>query len=256
MATPHVAGAAALYLEYAPGSTPAQVETALKQFSAVGRITGLPAGTVNNLLQVNFGTVPALPAPGVPTLSSPANLATNVAIAPTLSWAAATAATSYNLQVSTSSTLATPLIDLANITTTSRAISGLANSTTYYWRVSATNSIGTSAWSAIRSFTTAAPLAVPAAPTLRSPAVNATNVSRTPALSWNAATRATTYEVQVSTDPNFQISIAFGRAGLTTRSVTVSPQLSATTVFYWRVRGANTTGPGAWSAARSFTTRL
>ncbi|MFN5375923.1 MAG: S8 family peptidase, partial [Chitinophagaceae bacterium] len=79
MATPHVAGAAALYLEYAPGSTPAQVETALKQFSAVGRITGLPSGTVNNLLQVNFGTVPALPAPGVPTLSSPANLATNVA---------------------------------------------------------------------------------------------------------------------------------------------------------------------------------
>lgn len=255
MATPHVAGAAALYLEYAPGSTPAQVETALKQFSAVGRITGLPAGTVNNLLQINFGTVPTLPAPSVPVLSSPANAATNQSVAPTLSWAAATAATSYNLEYSTSSTFAANVNSITGITTTSRAISGLANSTTYYWRVSATNATGTSAWSAARSFTTTAPLAVPAAPTLRSPAANATNVTRTPALSWNAATRATTYEVQVSTSNTFA-TITFGRTGLTARNITVSPQLGATTVYYWRVRGVNTTGPGAWSAVRSFTTRL
>ncbi|MFM1795176.1 MAG: hypothetical protein RL642_1561 [Bacteroidota bacterium] len=255
MASPHVAGAAALYLEYAPGSTPAQVEAALKQYSAVGRITGLPAGTVNNLLQINFGTVPSLPAPAVPTLSSPANAATNVSVAPTLSWVAATAATSYNLEYSTSSTFASNVTSITGITATSRAISGLANSTTYYWRVSSTNSTGTSAWSAQRSFTTAAPLAVPTAPTLRSPAANATNVSRTPALSWNAATRATTYEVQVSTDPNFSV-ITFGRAGLTARTITVSPQLGSRVVYYWRVRGANTSGPGPWSASRTFTTRL
>ena len=255
MASPHVAGAAALYLEYVPTSTPAQVEAALKQYAAVGRISGHLGGAPNNLLQINFGTVPPLPAPSVPLLSSPGNAATNVSIAPTLSWAAATAATTYNLQVSTSSTLATPLIDLANITTTSRAISGLANSTTYYWRVSATNSIGTSAWSAIRSFTTAAPLAVPAAPTLRSPAANATNVTRTPTMSWNAATRATTYEIEISTTSDFA-TVVFGRSGMTTRSVSVSPTLGSRIVYYWRVRGANTSGPGAWSAARSFTTRL
>ena len=255
MATPHVTGAAALYLEYAPGATPAQVETALKQFSAVGRITGLPAGTVNNLLQINFGTVPSLPAPSVPVLSSPANAATNQSVAPTLAWTAATAATSYNLEYSTSSTFASNVITITGITTTSRAISGLANSTTYYWRVSATNSTGTSAYSAQRSFTTAAPLAVPAAPTLRSPAANATNVSRSAALSWNAATRATTYEVQVSTSNTFA-TITFGRTGLTARNVTVSPQLGSRVVYYWRVRGVNTTGPGAWSAVRSFTTRL
>ena len=255
MATPHVAGAAVLYLEYAPGATPAQVETALKQFSAVGRITGLPAGTVNNLLQINFGTAPSLPAPSVPALSSPANAVTNQTLAPTLTWAAATAATSYNLEYSTSSTFASNVITITGITATSRAISGLTSSTTYYWRVSATNSTGTSAYSTQRSFTTAAPLAVPTAPTLRSPAANATNVTRTPALSWNAATRATTYEVQVSTDANFSV-ITFGRTGLTARNVTVSPQLGSRVVYYWRVRGVNTTGPGTWSAARSFTTRL
>lgn len=255
MATPHVTGAAALYLEYAPGSTPAQVEAGLKQYAAVGRITGLPAGTVNNLLQINFGTVPSLPAPSVPTLSAPTNGATNQSLTPTLSWVAATAATTYNLQVSTSNTFATNIVDLTGLATTSRAISGLANSTTYYWRVSSTNTTGTSAWSAIRSFTTAAPLAVPTAPTLRSPAANATNVSRTPALSWNAATRATTYEVQVSTSNTFA-TITFGRTGLTARNVTVTPQLGSRVVYYWRVRGANTSGPGPWSAVRSFTTRL
>ncbi len=256
MASPHVAGAAALFLEYAPGSTPSQVEAGLKQFAAVGRITGLPTGTANNLLQINFGTVPSLPAPSVPTLSSPTNGATNQSLTPTLTWLAATAATSYNLQVSTASNFSSPLINATGITTTSRAISGLANSTTYYWRVSSTNTTSTSAWSAVRSFTTAAPLAVPTAPTLRSPAANATNVSRTPALSWNAATRATTYEVQVSTDPSFNTSIAFGRSGLTARNITVTPQLGSRVLYYWRVRGANTTGPGTWSTVRSFTTVL
>jgi hypothetical protein len=89
---------------------------------------------------------------------------------------------------------------------------------------------------------------------LRSPAANATNVSRTPALSWNTATRATTYEVQVSTSNTFA-TITFGMTGLTARNVTVSPQLGSRVVYYWRVRAANTSGPGPWSDVRSFTTR-
>lgn len=255
MATPHVAGAAALYLEYAPGSTPAQVEAGLKQFSAVGRITGLPAGTVNNLLQINFGTVPSLPAPSVPTLSAPANAATNVSVAPTLSWTAATAATSYNLEYSTSSTFASNVTTITGITATSRAISGLANSTTYYWRVSATNSTGTSPASTVRSFTTVAPLAIPVAPTLSAPANAATNVTRTPTMSWNAVTGAATYEIQISTTNTFA-TVAFGRTGLTARSIRVTPQLGSVTAYFWRVRAVNAAGTGPWSTVRSFTTRL
>ncbi len=256
MASPHVAGAAALFLEYAPGSTPSQVEAGLKQFAAVGRITGLPTGTANNLLQINFGTVPSLPAPSVPTLSSPANAATNQSLTPTLTWLAATAATTYNLQVSTASNFASPFINATGITTTSRAISGLANSTTYYWRVSSTNTTSTSAWSAVRSFTTAAPLAIPVAPTLSSPANLATNVSRTPTMSWNAVTGAATYEIQISTDAIGFSTLAFGRTGLTARSIRVSPQLGSRTVYYWKVRAVNAAGTGPWSTVRSFTTRL
>jgi subtilisin family serine protease len=254
MASPHVAGAAALYLEYSPGATTAQVQTALKSFAAVSRISGVPAGTVNELLQINFGTVPPLPAPAVPALSSPAANATGQSLTPTLSWAAATAATSYNLQVSTSSTFATTLVNLTGLTATSRALSGLANSTVYYWRVSATNSVGTSAWSTARSFTTTAPLALPATPTLTSPANNATNQLTATRLSWGTAARAATYEVQVSISSTFTTT-SFSRTGLTVRNVTVSPALAARTVYYWRVRAVNATGAGAWSAARQYTTR-
>ncbi|MEY3351211.1 MAG: hypothetical protein RIQ50_1322, partial [Bacteroidota bacterium] len=259
MATPHVAGAAALFLEYAPTSTPAQVEAGLKQFGAVGRLSGIPAGTTNNLLQINFGTIPPLPAPGVPTLSSPAANATNVSIAPTLSWLASTAASTYNLQVSTSSNLdAGPYVaNLTGLTATSRALSGLSNSTVYYWRVSATNSVGTSAWSATRSFTTVAPPGVPTAPALSSPAINATNVTRTPRLSWGTSTNATTYDVEVANNSSFAAgTVVFTRTGLTARNVTVSPALGALTTYYWRVRGKNSAGvTGAWSTFRTFRTR-
>jgi subtilisin family serine protease len=254
MASPHVAGAAALYLEYSPGATTSQVQTALKSFAAVNRISGVPAGTVNELLQINFGTVPPLPAPIVPVLSSPAANATGQSLTPTLSWTASMGAVTYNLQVSTSSTFATTLLNLTNLTSTSRALSGLANSTVYYWRVSATNTVGTSAWSAVRSFTTVAPLALPAAPVLSAPANNATNQLTATRLSWGAAARATTYEVQVSLANTFATT-AFSRNGLTARNVTISPALAARTTYYWRVRAVNSAGAGAWSATRQYTTR-
>jgi subtilisin family serine protease len=254
MASPHVAGAAALYLEYSPGATTAQVQTALKSFAALNRISGVPSGTVNELLQINFGVVPPVLPPAAPVLSSPLANATGQSLTPTLSWTASSGAVTYNLQVSTSSTFATTLLDLTGLTTTTRTLSGLTNSTVYYWRVSATNTAGTSAWSATRSFTTAAPLALPAAPTLSSPANNATNQLTATRLSWNAAARATTYEVQVSLSNTFATT-AFSRTGLTARNVTVSPALAARTIYYWRVRAVNATGAGAWSATRQYTTR-
>jgi hypothetical protein len=42
------------------------------------------------------------------------------------------------------------------VTTLSTAVTGLTPSTVYYWRVNATNTGGTSAFSGTRSFTTAA----------------------------------------------------------------------------------------------------
>jgi aqualysin 1 len=50
MATPHVAGAAALYLEYAPNATPGAVKAAMLNNATVDRMWGLGAGSPNLLL--------------------------------------------------------------------------------------------------------------------------------------------------------------------------------------------------------------
>jgi Subtilisin-like serine proteases len=60
MATPHVTGAAALYLEAHPGATPSEVSAALLAGTTSNVITGLPGGTANRLL---FTGDPSTPTP-------------------------------------------------------------------------------------------------------------------------------------------------------------------------------------------------
>ncbi|MEA2765177.1 MAG: hypothetical protein QOK07_1581, partial [Gemmatimonadaceae bacterium] len=72
MATPHVAGAAALYSSANPTATPAQVATALTSNATPNVITGVPAGTVNLLLYTAFignGAPPPPPPPPALTAS-------------------------------------------------------------------------------------------------------------------------------------------------------------------------------------------
>ncbi|WP_010232507.1 fibronectin type III domain-containing protein, partial [Gillisia marina] len=80
--------------------------------------------------------------------------ATDVALSPSLSWNAASGADSYKVQVSTTSDFSSTLVNQSNITGTSTSVSGLDDGTTYYWRALATNAVGDSNWSAVRSFTT------------------------------------------------------------------------------------------------------
>ncbi|QNE75166.1 S8 family serine peptidase [Streptomyces finlayi] len=57
MASPHVAGAAALYLAANPGQTPAQVSAGLVAASSTGVVTNPGTGSPNRLLNVGSGTV-------------------------------------------------------------------------------------------------------------------------------------------------------------------------------------------------------
>ena len=102
MSAPHVTGAAALYLEAHPGSTPAQVQSGLIAAASLNKISGVPAGTANRLLYALIAGGP--PPPAAPVLSSPANGATGVSTSPTLSWNASSGASTYEFQLSTSST--------------------------------------------------------------------------------------------------------------------------------------------------------
>jgi subtilisin family serine protease len=77
MATPHVAGAAALYLQGNPGASPATVAQAILSSTTGGVLTGLVNGSVNRLLRVNGAggtytpTEPPPPPPPSSTNSAP-----------------------------------------------------------------------------------------------------------------------------------------------------------------------------------------
>ncbi|MBK0403045.1 T9SS type A sorting domain-containing protein [Adhaeribacter sp. BT258] len=197
----------------------------------------------------SFTTVPPIPA--APVLAAPADMATGIAIAPTLSWNATAHAATYQMQLSTTPDFLTTVSNVSNLTTLNTSVSGLAFSTQYFWRVRATNITGTSPWSVVRSFTTI-PIPIPAAPALSSPSNGATGVAFSPTLSWNAVTYAETYQMQLSATSDFLSPVA-DVSNLTTLNTMVSA-LAYSTQYFWRVRASNTSGAGSWSAVRSFTT--
>ncbi|MBN1893213.1 hypothetical protein JW906_01910, partial [bacterium] len=104
-----------------------------------------PGGTSGWSDDWHFTTV--VSPPPVPTLLSPSNGAMGVATGPTLSWNSMSGASSYGLQVSTDSIFTSLVSDQSEIIATSQQVSGLSEGTTYYWRVNATGSGGTSDWS-------------------------------------------------------------------------------------------------------------
>jgi len=202
-------------------------------------------------------------APAVPVLSSPADGALDVALPADLAWQASPGAQSYSVQVSTASDFSVLVADLSGIGTTSTSIAGLSASTAYFWRVSATNKWGTSAFSAPFGFTTAGAAPPPppppppagnppAPPVLSSPADGAIDVSTAPTLSWLASTGATAYRLQVATTSDFAATVV-DLSGIVATSAGISG-LSNSTLYFWRVSASNADGSSAFSAPFSFTT--
>ncbi|MBZ0204311.1 MAG: T9SS type A sorting domain-containing protein [Ignavibacteria bacterium] len=95
--------------------------------------------------------------------------------------------------------------------------------------------------------------AIPAAPTLVSPSDGATGVSVTPLLDWSTVTSASTYGVQVSTNPNFT-AILINQSGLTSSQYSVPGGLNNNTTYFWRATAANGLGTSPFSTIRFFTT--
>ena len=179
--------------------------------------------------------------PPRPTLSSPADAATDQSTTLTLSWSASTGATSYRVQVSTSSTFGTTAYDASGISTTSTAVTpALSGGTVYYWRANATNANGTSDYSAIRSFTTI--FAIPSPPTnLAVGSINTTGATFT----WTASAGATSYNLQVSTASTFATKVV-DATGISTTSYATTA-LSGNTTYYWQASATNGAGTSSWA---------
>jgi hypothetical protein len=213
-----------------------------------------PSGTSQWSTQYYFTTQDAPPA--IPVLVSPLNGATNVSLTPTLNWNPVSNAGFYRLQVSTSNTFSSTVIDVTGLVNAGYAIQpgALVNGQQYYWRVNATNTGGTSDWSTVWSFTTI--VAPPVAPNLVLPVNGATGVSTQPTMDWSDVSGAASYHLQISFNNSFS-ALALDQSGITASQYAVAAGiLSGTTQYFWRVSAVNVGGEGPWSAVWNFTTTI
>lgn len=93
--------------------------------------------------------------PAVPVLITPVDSALNVTLVPTFVWGTSFGAVSYTLQVSLNNSFSNFVYNQSGITGTNQLVAGLGSNKVHYWRVNAVNDNGTSAWSSVRSFTSA-----------------------------------------------------------------------------------------------------
>ena len=211
-------------------------------FSVTGLTTGTTyyfrtrsyngTGTSSNSNVKTVLTVPANPTSTAATILTETSFTAN--------WTASLSASTYYIDVSTDPSFGSFVgvysnNNVGNVTTL--PVTGLSTGTTYYYRVRANNASGTSGNSGNISV-----LTKPAAPV----ASAATTITTTGfGANWAAATGASTYYLDVSTDPAFG-SFVTGYNDKDVGNVVTYPVTSLTpsTTYYYRVRASNPTGTG------------
>ena len=160
---------------------------------------------------------------------------------PKLTWSAVSGAASYRVYRSESRGTGYSL--LGTTTSTSYVNTGAAVGKTYYYRVKAVNSAGTSAYSNIVSGRAKA--AIPAAPRVT---IGNSSASGKPQLTWAAVDGAAKYEIYRST----QQSTGFTLLGTTTSTNYVNTGAAVGKTYYYKVRALNVDGAaGAYSSTVS-----
>ncbi len=161
-----------------------------------------------------------------------------------LAWTASAGATTYTVYRSTSAT--GTFSSIGTPSGISYSDSGLTPSTAYYYYVTATNSVGTSAASSTVTATTLA-LPIPAAPTgLTATPASSTSIT----LAWTASTNATSYTVSRSTSATG----IFAAVGTPSTTGYTDTDLTAATTYYYYVTATDTAGTSPASSTVSATT--
>jgi subtilisin family serine protease len=243
-ATPYAAGFAALIKSKFPTYTPAQVAALMKSTAIDVETAGWDKeagyGMINLQAALNAGGT----APAVPTLVSPTNGSSTSDLTPTFDWNDASGATSYTIQIDNTSNFSSPEYTNSPTVSTYTPAANLAVGT-WYWRVLATNTYGSSAyttgWSVILGN-------APAAPTLLLPANGSSTTDQTPTFDWSDASGATSYTIQVDNNSDFSTPEATNSP--TTSTYTPGANLAYGT-YYWRVLATNAFGSSAYTASWS-----
>jgi hypothetical protein len=195
-------------------------------------------GTLNSDYCGEASATTLPPPPTAPTLKSPASGAIVPSRTPRLEWNASAGATGYGLQVATSSSFTTLLIDETGITDLyyDIAAAALQWNKTYYWRVNARNSFdSTSGWSGYRYFRTAVGPPPNAPGSLIATPVSSSRID----ITWrDNSSDETGFKIERRTGFGSYLQIATVGAGITGYS---NSGLSASTIYYYRVRAYKAT---------------
>tara|TARA_R110002096_G_scaffold28336_20_gene85982 strand:+ start:69 stop:1436 length:1368 start_codon:yes stop_codon:yes gene_type:complete len=127
------------------------ISTTFKHPNLISRITSMFSLTIAMVLLIS---TTAFAQPTIPSLSLPDSAAVNQPHKLVLIWNASENADTYRLQVSDTSSFSTTVYDQSQLTDTSQFVEVMDFSTSYYWRVSATNGSGTSEFSTQSRFAT------------------------------------------------------------------------------------------------------
>lgn len=234
--------------------------------SRVGEWYSARYGTAGQRPRLIITTKTGSPPPA-PSLSAPIGASLEPAAAATFRFSFGAPITSWDLDVSTVSTFASTVWaprgqagSITGGTSVAAAYGGpaLNRGTTYYWRARGTNATGTGSWSATGSFSIR-PLAPPGAPTLQAPTGG--GVSLTPTMRFTFPSAITSWDLDVSTVDTFASTVWAPRTqtGSITGGTSVGVPYGGTAlapggIYFWRARGTNADGVGAWSATGTFTT--
>ncbi|ROR90441.1 Ig-like domain repeat protein [Nocardioides aurantiacus] len=158
---------------------------------------------------------------------------TTVQQIPVLSWTRVEGASSYDVQVSTSSDLSSPLVNTSTTNAAYVPTTQLPGDTDIFWQVRARfSTTSTSDWVQASFRRGALDRPVPVGPSdgtdLQPPVDPAT-------FTWSAVPGATGYDVQVGTDPQFTDPALYATRSVRSTSLTDTTQQAPGT-YYWRVR--------------------
>jgi len=185
-----------------------------------------------------------------PMLSLPGNGSFDQELQPSFVWAEIAGADEYQIQISTdfnhSNRVFNDVVNGTSVTLPNK----LVPDTRYFWRVRGRSGNTNGSWSNTFRFNTV--IGIPDQVALLAPADGAENVSPNFTLQWLEVPGAENYRLQLSTDPNFEITNINRLLPLT--SFSTSQMLDFSTKYYWRVRAENNAGESPWSEVRSYTT--